>query len=258
MKIRNPELADRLAALYVAGGLSRRASARMSRLVKEDGYLALRVLHWERVMAGLLTRLPEVEPPPGLRERVLSRIGADARPPARRSPWRDLWRWWAIAATGATAVLAVLHVGSLQRESTGRATVATLERELTTARTEAGTLRERLAVVTQYALLANAEGRVVAFVKLDRSGGELVLRDAALPEIPAGRALELWAIIADEQVPRSLGLVPAGTTPERAIRNAMLRDRTVRALAISVEPATGSPGPGPTGPVIIQGEVKRL
>ena len=66
-----------------------------------------------------------------------------------------------------------------------------------------------------------------------------------------GRALELWAV-PPKAAPRSLGLVSAQAA------TTLLRSDIVRgaqALAVSVEPAGGSPTGAPTGPIVSVGSI---
>ncbi|HEX7440087.1 MAG TPA: anti-sigma factor, partial [Caldimonas sp.] len=66
-----------------------------------------------------------------------------------------------------------------------------------------------------------------------------------------GRALELWALPA-AGAPRSLGLISAqGASVVQ--RSRVLKDTV--ALAVSLEPAGGSPTGAPTGPVLFVGRL---
>jgi anti-sigma-K factor RskA len=73
----------------------------------------------------------------------------------------------------------------------------------------------------------------------------------AFPE-PADKSYELWMLPDDQSPPVSLGLLDGtadSTLVLTAARIATLRDSSV--LAVSVEPAGGSPTGAPTGPVIL-------
>jgi anti-sigma-K factor RskA len=73
-----------------------------------------------------------------------------------------------------------------------------------------------------------------------------------------GRAHELWIIPADGK-PRSLGLVTGEGMHRMAVDEAMAPMLAEAAtLAISVEPEGGSPGSGPTGPVIASGALAKV
>ena len=81
---------------------------------------------------------------------------------------------------------------------------------------------------------------------------------AADMEPEAGRTHELWIIPADGK-PRSLGLVTGDGMHRMAVDEAMAPMLAEAAtLAISVEPEGGSPGLGPTGPVIASGALAKV
>jgi anti-sigma-K factor RskA len=76
--------------------------------------------------------------------------------------------------------------------------------------------------------------------------------------VPAGKSLELW-MLPDGSAPKSLGVIPDSgvgrvtlpAAPDVALAN-------VPALAVSLEPAGGSPTGAPTGPVLYSGKVERF
>ena len=78
------------------------------------------------------------------------------------------------------------------------------------------------------------------------------------PADTEGRVTELWLIPAGE-APRSLGLLPAGKSSEIVIaddlRRALVEGST---LAVSLEPAGGSPIGAPTGPIIAKGGIELI
>jgi anti-sigma-K factor RskA len=73
-----------------------------------------------------------------------------------------------------------------------------------------------------------------------------------------GKAYELWALPRGG-APVSLGLLPAGGTYERTLNSAQ-RAALLAAdkVAVSVEPAGGSPTGSPTGPVVIVASLPAL
>ena len=82
-----------------------------------------------------------------------------------------------------------------------------------------------------------------------------VVRIDGTVAVPAGRSAEVWAI-QGSAAPRSLGVMPAGAqakmTVPAELRSAMVADTV---LAISIEPAGGSPTGAPTGPVVAAGKL---
>lgn len=90
--------------------------------------------------------------------------------------------------------------------------------------------------------LVDESGALVLSVSYDRSATRLSIATTG-PEPGAGQDYELW-VIDDSGVPRSLGLL-AGAATE------IIADlEPGQTLAVSLEPAGGSPEPVPTGPVL--------
>jgi anti-sigma-K factor RskA len=121
-----------------------------------------------------------------------------------------------------------------------------------------GTLAVILVAIVAPRLLPPSSPLVVAVLN-DQSGAPafLVTRQRNLeiaairPQaVATGRALELWAIAGGP--PRSLGLVAATGDHRILAEGAVPRDGV---LAVSLEPAGGSPTGQPTGPVLYQGKI---
>jgi anti-sigma-K factor RskA len=94
--------------------------------------------------------------------------------------------------------------------------------------------------------------------RIERSADARLLRVTALGAMPSNpqQAFELWALPRDGQSPVSLGLLPrnghAALTLNPAQSTAIL---AALRLAVSIEPAGGSPTGAPTGPVIMLSEI---
>ena len=102
-------------------------------------------------------------------------------------------------------------------------------------------------------LLTGAPDAGVVAISFDRTAGRL---HAASTGLAIGmHAAELWVIPADRH-PRSLGVIRANRVDARSepapLRALIAAGAT---LAITVEPAGGSPTGQPTGPVILSGKV---
>lgn len=80
-------------------------------------------------------------------------------------------------------------------------------------------------------------------------GALIVTRVAGTPA-PAGQVHELW-IIAPDSVPVSLGLLA-----EASLTITAAKPPAGWVLAVSLEPAGGSPTGAPTGPVLLTGEIR--
>ena len=107
-------------------------------------------------------------------------------------------------------------------------------------------------------LLTGQDAKPAVLVSADRGGRFLTVKAVGPMNVPADRSLELWAL-PEGRNPRPLGLVPATGVvrlPLAAPADAALQDTP--ALAVSLEPAGGSPTGAPTGPVLYTGGVQRL
>jgi anti-sigma-K factor RskA len=83
-------------------------------------------------------------------------------------------------------------------------------------------------------------------------GRAMVTKPLQNVSLEANRALELWAV-PGRGAPRSLGLISAqGTT---IVKKGKVLENTA-ALAVSLEPAGGSPTGAPTGPVLWVGKLQ--
>ena len=217
MKSANRELVDRLAAEYVLGTLRGRARRRFERWLLSPQVGAI-VKAWEDRLAGLEPRLESVAPPAtvwrGIEDRLrLRKLG---RGPAMR--------WVALAAS--LVIAAMVYLFFLSGGPVLRPLLATQQASIGDAQTIYWTVE----------LLGDNE-KIRATVR-----GRHALE--------AGKALELWVLPAQGN-PVSLGLLPASGAQ---LRDLTAAQRTALAgakqLAVSLEPAGGSPTGLPTGPVL--------
>jgi len=107
-------------------------------------------------------------------------------------------------------------------------------------------------------VLAGPDAKPVLVATADRGGRFLTVKALQPIALEPGRALELWAL-PEGRDPRSLGLISASGVARIALAGpADLALRQVPALAVSLEPAGGSPTGKPTGPVLYSGGVQRM
>lgn len=220
------ELADRLAAEYALGTLRGGARRRLQQLLPAHPTLAAAVRAWEARVHTLATPLPAVAPSPRVWQQLQARLFSAAEAPRRWWQALALWQSLSGATALATLVLAVLLV---QPPPAQPPIVVVLN----------GTPDGAALVSAGFVASVSADGRA------------LVLKPLGTAQVAAGRALELWAV-PPQAAPRSLGLV----SPERAttlLRNDVLKG--AQALAVSLEPAGGSPTGAPTGPIVSVGSI---
>jgi anti-sigma-K factor RskA len=224
MKTSNRELLDRLAAEYVLGTLRFRARKRFERWLLSPQVGAL-VNAWEERLAGLEPPHKAIAPPANVWR------GIETRLELRKLTRSSATRYLAIAAS--LLFFAMLGLFAV-RDFSGRGTV---------------TPPAQLAA-TQQAFIEEDAQTIYWRVELLGNNQELRVHVHKAHALPAGKALELWVLPAQGN-PVSLGLLPlAGeehlvlNETQRAALNGAIK------LAVSLEPAGGSPTGLPTGPVL--------
>ena len=220
MNYERPELLERLAGEYVLGTLRGAARRRFARLCAASPAARAPVIRWEDELSALSGSLEPVTPSARVWAGVQRQLSGAEGAPARRVPGRV--RRLAIAA----AVVAVaLLIGLFVHEQRARL--------------------ETLALLGPDA--AHTQWRI------ERTRELTALTISAVGRIEPGpaKAYELWALPRGGQ-PVSLGLLPVRGTLERPLSRAqsaalLAADK----VAVSLEPAGGSPSGAPTGPIVI-------
>ena len=223
---------DDLLAAELALGLLDDAEAQAAReRLRHDAAFAHAHARWQAYAAGLTTELGEAPPP-----RVWSAI--EARLPANENVQVSL-RLWRGGAIAASLLVLALGLNAWQRT---RIPPAPVPGPVVAAAPAAAPL---------VAVLAGKTG--VVSVHYDPASGRL---SSVVSGVAAGsHAVELWVIPADGR-PRSLGVLAQGHPgwrPAPAAAGRALRPGVT--LAVSLEPAGGSPTGLPTGPVILTGKL---
>ena len=219
-----PDLADRLAAEYVAGSLHGAARRRFEALLPSHPLLRDAVAAWQARLLPLTQAVAPVEPPRAVWQRIEARIGVATAPP-RAGLWQRLALWRSLTAVAGVVaiVLGLLLVQPLPSQPP--------------------------IVVVLAATAGAAEGGFVAGVSAD--GRSVVTKPIVPVALAADRALELWAVPA-QGAPTSLGLISEKSAS--VVRRERLPAGTA-ALAVSLEPPGGSPTGAPTGPVLYAGKL---
>jgi anti-sigma-K factor RskA len=191
--------------------------------------------------ALMLASTPPITPPSRLKHRLPSSVGIE----------RSGWGWLYALAAACMLVLALwLSVQERRRSNEladARRTILSISAE-----------RDRLAQA--FVFLNQPETRQVNF-----GGGQpqpprgnifvnsrlgVMLIGTNLPQLPAGRAYEMW-IIPKGGMPRPAGLFQSDAQSSALhILSGPIDTSMVAAVAVSVEPATGSPAPSTT-PIIV-------
>lgn len=227
--MRNPELADRLAAAYALGSLRGGARRRFETLARQSPGLRAAALTWQERLAAMTELQPGETPSPNVWKRIeiALRLERDAATPRAQASVA----WWRRAAfVGAFATVLI----------------ATVAGYLGTQLSQRGATE-----VPSLAVLNDQSAAPAMLVTYDPRQGMLTLRRVGAFREPADRSLQLWAL-PPGAAPRSLGVLPAGERMTVPLAEGQMRG--VPALAVSLEPLGGAPaGSGPTGPVLFTG-----
>ena len=222
---------DRLAAEFALGTLPPRPRARLARAARTEPAVAQAIREWEQRLAALAVAIPAVTPPPRVWTAITDRLGL--REGSATSGWWDRLAVWRVLS--AFAFVAALALG-----------IALL--------VQPGTVPESPIV----AVLAGPDGKPALIASGRRGDAFLLVKAVGTASVETGKALELW-LLPTGAPPRSLGLIPATgivRVPLRGLPDAVLAN--VPAVAVSLEPATGSPTGLPTGPVLYSGPIERM
>jgi anti-sigma-K factor RskA len=233
LNLRDPERADALAGEYVLGTLRGRARQRFERVVRTDRIVADAVRGWEERLLPLAEALPPIAPPSRVWAAILARIRSAATTPRARSLlWAPVGWWRGLALVGLATSLA-LAIALLKPAPEG----------------------------TLVVVLAGQDAKPALVATAIRTSRYLTVKAIAPVAVAPDRSLQLW-MLPETGNPRSLGLVstvsPAGVARIELPAAADQTLQSIPALAISLEPAGGSPTGLPTGPVLYTGPVQRL
>jgi anti-sigma-K factor RskA len=220
MRYDDPRLLDALAREYVVGTLRGRARARFARVLGASLGARRAVLTWERNLAPLARTVKPVAPPPDTWSRIEAELGV-----RKPQPQRSAGYWPALAAS--LALVAVL-LGALYVGQRGQVAEA-----------------DYVAVFTDDVL------GPVWLVRGFEQTRELRVSTVNPRAKPAANSYELWMLPGGGAPPVSLGLLPDAGAGQLALSAAQLAVLgQTPALAVSLEPAGGSPTGLPTGPVL--------
>ncbi len=227
MKYENQELLDRLAAEHVLGTLRGPARRRFERLCASSAAARGALHRWEDDWSVLSGSLRPIQPS----ERVWANVSRQLFGARSAAPRVSRWRTWQLAAA-ASLIAVALIVGLI--------------------------VREQQPPLQTLAVLGTDNAHPLWRIERRTQLAALTIRVVGPVQRLPGKAYELWALPRGG-APVSLGLLPAGGTYERTLNSAQ-RAALLAAdkVAVSVEPAGGSPTGSPTGPVVIVASLPAL
>lgn len=235
MNIRdNPVLCDKLAAEYVVGTLKGGARRRFEQHLRADATLRGLVGAWQERLMPMAEFARSQAPRDAVWRAIERRLGLAVT--SAHAGWR-FWRseslafWRALSA--ASLALALVLAGVLALAPPGRPQVDYI------------------------ATLTDAQARTALLLTADGRRRILAVRRIDSARVASGRVLQLWAVPTRGN-PRSLGLLAGPGVIELALSEAAF-GADIATLAVSLEPAGGSPDPdGPSGPILYKGNWVRM
>ncbi|MEI9423660.1 anti-sigma factor [Mesorhizobium sp. Cs1299R1N1] len=225
---------DLFAAEYVLGVLSAEERQIASRRIDSEADFARLVDGWEVRLSLLASAYPEIEPPASAKSAIDRRLfsATDAAPAATPAGlWSSLAFWRGLAAAALAALALYIAVPYLNPPA---------------------------APQTRLAASLAAEGSDVKYLAVYDAARHDVGLSLVSGERAAGKDFELW-MIEGKNAPVSMGVIPAGQTAHVTVAPAVQQKLAQGAvLAVSLEPAGGSPTGQPTGPVVAAGDLKGI
>jgi anti-sigma-K factor RskA len=231
MRYDNLELHDRLAADYVMGTLRGAARRRFEGLMAASITLRRAVHRWEQRLFWLSMRLPPVPPPTAVWTRIEQQIAPV--PVHAATPFAPQSRLWQALAAG-IAVVAVL-LGTLLITRPPVVQVQVEKRAVEAAHT---------------AIVEDSAAAPIWVVNAYPDVAELRVRAMRAVDLADNQSFELWMLPDSGASPVSLGVMPRTGSVVLPVSAEQLRVLALTSkLAVSIEPAGGSPTGAPTGPI---------
>jgi anti-sigma-K factor RskA len=223
--------AERLAMLadeYVVGTLTGRARRRFERALATSAQARVVTRSAEDRLLALDERLPVAQPSPATWRAIEQRLFDTASTVPARA--RAAWSSWRLALAIALVGFAI-GIGWL-------------------------VYRSEVPAGVDVARVQTTEGAALWTLTTDRARSRLTVRASGAVRARADHDYELWALPAGAG-PVSLGLLPVSGRSERVLNEAQ-RAALGRSpkVAVSLEPAGGSPTGAPTGPVLYVADVQ--
>nr|MBV6630555.1 anti-sigma factor [Oceanococcus sp. HetDA_MAG_MS8] len=213
-------------ALYVLGVLDRGERAQVDELLQQSPQAREQRDQWERRLAPLQNRVPEVSPPPGLWHRIQQQLGLIQPKPARRT-----WRLPGLAGAALSAVI-----------------LAGLWLFVPTTPEVQPTQREELAFVVNQdtywtASWSAQQPQTLRLTAVDPSG------------VGTDQDHQVWLLHPEREQPQAIALMPR--QPGQSIEVSWPGPMDNASIAVSREPRGGSRQQGPSGPIVVVVPVQR-
>jgi anti-sigma-K factor RskA len=227
MNYHNPKLQSLLAAEYVLGSLHGRARQRFEGLLNRETGLRAALDYWQYRLNPLAETLTPVSPSARVWKNIQNRI----RYPQRRSApgiWSSL-SFWRTCSAACLVVIISLSL-SLSRLSD-----------------------DHQQALRYISVLHNDQAQPMMIASMANDG--MLTIDMLQPySMESDKVMEVWCLPSEGQ-PVSLGLLTAKRVKFKLSAQQLQELLQAQGIAISIEPAGGSPTGLPTGPVMYSGGV---
>lgn len=236
MRLADENLRDKLASEYVLGTMSARARRRFEIYLRGNPPLRRSVTQWEERLGGLAESLPPVAAPVRVWAAIAKRLGHGTAP--RPGFWNSVSFWRMASFACAVLIVGLVVIGTFKHEAA-----------VETAKVDAG----RMVVVMND--VATNKPAMTASWDMGQPGDRMVrIRIMGHAEMGPNTSWEMWILPEAGGKPISIGLINTHETQVMRIPAAMAAKLdSAPGLAMSVEPAGGSPTGIPTGPVLYVG-----
>lgn len=224
-------------AEYALGVLDADARAAVAHELQTSDEAATAVKLWHRRLQPMSEEIAPVEPPDHVWTRIQQALRLDARERAYTRPrlWDSLrfWHWFGLGASAlAAACLLLLFVSMGPRTRPGAPAVAFMSSTIT-----------------------QTNGQVGWTATMDIQQARIIVVPVAPTSFAQGKAPQLW-LVPSGQKPISVGMIAANAPTTLKLDPVLLAQLgPTAALAVSVEPISGSPTGQPTGPVVATGAI---
>lgn len=229
MKYSDPALQSLLAAEYVLGSLHGAARRRFTVLLAREPGLRREVEYWQRRLNPLAETLPLRQPGKQVWKNIQRRIrGGNPESGWPALVWNSLAFWRSLAA-GCFAAFLLAILAALQLN------------------------KDYQEAIHYVAVLKNEQAQPMLIATMDDKNMftvDMLAPDSTGPD----EVMEIWCLPRDGGKPSSMGLLKGRRARMPLSHEQMERLRSAGEIAVSIEPAGGSPTGLPTGPVMYRGD----